>query len=378
MDRVAGGAPGSRAGGARRVPARVGAGDPVPAVPPVDRARTVADARARSRRACASSGDFPFGVAADSADVWANQDLFSFDGTVGAPPDAFSEDGQNWQLPVYRWDVMRERGLRVVRRARPPGGGSLRLLPRRSRRRPVPLVGLPARRPGAALRCRRTRRRRSRRARPCCGPSMSGRRRRHRRGSRHHPGLRAERRLRALGVPGYRVLRWEREWDEPGQPFIDPADVPAALGGDIRHARHRDARGVVAGRRRGRAAAALAVAATAWRGRSRRRPAPATRFAPAVRDALLDALYASGSDLLTLPIQDVFGWTDRINVPGAHRRHATGPGGCRGPSTGSTRSPRPPNASRPSAAGPSGMPACSAARGPCYDQGSPGSEGPCP
>ena len=56
------------------------------------------------------SGDFPFGVAADSADVWANQDLFSFDGSVGAPPDAFSEGGQNWQLPVYRWDVMRERG----------------------------------------------------------------------------------------------------------------------------------------------------------------------------------------------------------------------------------------------------------------------------
>jgi 4-alpha-glucanotransferase len=34
-----------------------------------------------------------------------------------------------------------------------------------------------------------------------------------------------------------------------------------------------------------------------------------------VRDALLDALFASGSDLLVLPVQDVFGWTDRINVP---------------------------------------------------------------
>jgi 4-alpha-glucanotransferase len=38
-------------------------------------------------------------------------------------------------------------------------------------------------------------------------------------------------------------------------------------------------------------------------------------FVPGVRDALLEALYASGSDLLVLPMQDVFGWTDRINVP---------------------------------------------------------------
>jgi 4-alpha-glucanotransferase len=38
-------------------------------------------------------------------------------------------------------------------------------------------------------------------------------------------------------------------------------------------------------------------------------------FVPAVRDALLEAMYASGSDLLILPVQDVFGWTDRINVP---------------------------------------------------------------
>jgi 4-alpha-glucanotransferase len=35
-----------------------------------------------------------------------------------------------------------------------------------------------------------------------------------------------------------------------------------------------------------------------------------------VRDVLLESLYASGSDLLLLPIQDVFGWRDRINEPG--------------------------------------------------------------
>ena len=34
-----------------------------------------------------------------------------------------------------------------------------------------------------------------------------------------------------------------------------------------------------------------------------------------MRDALLEALFASGSNLLILPIQDVFGWRDRINQP---------------------------------------------------------------
>ena len=34
-----------------------------------------------------------------------------------------------------------------------------------------------------------------------------------------------------------------------------------------------------------------------------------------VRDVLLEALFASGSDLLLLPVQDVFGWRDRINEP---------------------------------------------------------------
>ena len=34
-----------------------------------------------------------------------------------------------------------------------------------------------------------------------------------------------------------------------------------------------------------------------------------------VREALLESLFASGADLLILPIQDVFGWRDRINQP---------------------------------------------------------------
>ena len=61
-------------------------------------------------------GDIPIFVAHDSSDVWANQDLYYLneDGTptviAGVPPDYFSETGQRWGNPLYRWDVMKANG----------------------------------------------------------------------------------------------------------------------------------------------------------------------------------------------------------------------------------------------------------------------------
>jgi 4-alpha-glucanotransferase len=61
-------------------------------------------------------GDLSIFVAHDSADVWANQKLFALndDGTpavvAGVPPDYFSETGQLWGNPLYRWDKMAETG----------------------------------------------------------------------------------------------------------------------------------------------------------------------------------------------------------------------------------------------------------------------------
>lgn len=60
-------------------------------------------------------GDEPFLVADDAADVWAHRALYRFDATVGAPPDAFSADGQEWGLPPYRWDAIRETGYALFR-----------------------------------------------------------------------------------------------------------------------------------------------------------------------------------------------------------------------------------------------------------------------
>ncbi len=57
-------------------------------------------------------GDVPIFVAYDSADVWANPELFFLDEEgaptviAGVPPDYFSETGQRWGNPLYRWDVL--------------------------------------------------------------------------------------------------------------------------------------------------------------------------------------------------------------------------------------------------------------------------------
>jgi len=62
-------------------------------------------------------GDIPLYVSYDSADVWANQDLFMLDEkrkpvkVGGVPPDYFSETGQRWGNPLYRWERLKERGF---------------------------------------------------------------------------------------------------------------------------------------------------------------------------------------------------------------------------------------------------------------------------
>ena len=59
-------------------------------------------------------GDLPIYVALDSADVWANPQMFQLDENLeptfvaGCPPDGFSATGQLWGNPLFRWDKMEE------------------------------------------------------------------------------------------------------------------------------------------------------------------------------------------------------------------------------------------------------------------------------
>lgn len=61
-------------------------------------------------------GDIPIYVSYDSADVWANKEMFLLDDdnkpkcVAGVPPDYFCEDGQLWGNPLYNWQHMEKDG----------------------------------------------------------------------------------------------------------------------------------------------------------------------------------------------------------------------------------------------------------------------------
>ena len=59
----------------------------------------------------ALKGDLPIGVSRQSVDAWQHPELFHLDSQAGAPPDAFSADGQNWGFPTYNWEKMAEDGF---------------------------------------------------------------------------------------------------------------------------------------------------------------------------------------------------------------------------------------------------------------------------
>ena len=51
-------------------------------------------------------GDIPIGISRTSVEAWTEPHYFNMNGQAGAPPDAFSTNGQNWGLPTYNWDDM--------------------------------------------------------------------------------------------------------------------------------------------------------------------------------------------------------------------------------------------------------------------------------
>ncbi len=264
----------------------------------------------RARRDAApvgTFGDFPFVVSAHSADVWARQQEFRLDASVGTPPDAFSATGQDWGLPVYRWDVIAE--------------GDFEWLRQRARRcaelydgfRVDHLVGF----------YRTYFRERDGRAAfvPPDEPSQLAQGERLLKlfaASGAHivaedlgsvPDFVRES-LARMRVPGYKVLRWERHWDAEGQPFKDPATYPpVSLATSGTHDTDTLADWWDA------APPADRAAALAWPALRAAGCDPAAPFDDRLRDALLQTLAGSGADLMVVPVQDIFGWRDRINTP---------------------------------------------------------------
>jgi 4-alpha-glucanotransferase len=259
-------------------------------------------------------GDLPFVAAADSPEVWSRAGEFMLDVSTGVPPDAFSATGQDWGLPTYNWPLIAE--------------GDYGWLRQRSARMAALYDGL---RVDHTIGLFRTYGR-PREGEPFFVPA-------------DEPAQIAQGRnilsllretgldliaedlgvvpdfLRAvlaeLGVPGCKVLRWEREWDQPGSPFIDPERFEprsAAMTGT--HDTEPLSVWWSNGERDDRAAL-LVLPRLSARGLSD----PDRAWDAALRDALIELAYHSGSDHLFLPMQDLFGWPDRINVPGTVGDH---------------------------------------------------------
>jgi 4-alpha-glucanotransferase len=270
----------------------------------------------REAEGVAIFGDLPFMVALDSADVWERQGEFRLDASLGVPPDAFSETGQDWNLPVYRWDVMEQRGFdwlssRARRYASLFDGYRVDHLVgffRTYFREPNGVSGFTP--PDEAA--QRTLGERVLGIFLASGASIVA----------EDLGVvpdfvRAS--MARLDVPGCKVFRWERQWNTAGHPFVDPADYPVrsvAVTGTHDTEPMATWWAEASPAERAAVAAVPPVNAIAPDELSMGAPeAPGSAMSPLVRDALLEAVYAAASDLVIVPLQDAFGWTDRINTP---------------------------------------------------------------
>jgi 4-alpha-glucanotransferase len=258
-------------------------------------------------------GDLAFSPARESVEVWARQELFDLSRSVGAPPDAFSANGQRWDLPMPDWARMRVSGFALIRqrvRAARERFDYLRI---------DHLVGL-FRTYGYPL-----------------GADTAG---------AFDPSSEAAQRaqgeeilrvilkeagpmriivedlgvippfvretLRRLGLPGYKIARWERDWSAPAQPFISPAKYPvASLVTTGTHDTDTLAEWWESIGAEERRAFLLGLGIND--------PPAATNKAhlgDRTLERILEALYASPAEFAIIPIQDLFGWKERINVPG--------------------------------------------------------------
>ena len=233
-------------------------------------------------------GDFPFMVTLDSADVWSRRGDFVLDASVGTPPDAFSDTGQEWGLPPYDWsqaqrDDFEWLRLRARRAAELYDGFRVDHLVGFYRTYVRPLNGQPPYfMPGGEPEQR------------ALGESLM------RIFIETGADVSVEdlgtvpdfvrESIAAIGLPGFKVLRWE-----PTDPVLYPPRSVAMTGTHDTEP--------------------LAMWWDSLAPHERHRFGVDAPFDAVVRDHLLERIYDAGSELVLLPIQDVFGWSDRINHP---------------------------------------------------------------
>jgi 4-alpha-glucanotransferase len=260
-------------------------------------------------------GDLAFSPGRESVEVWAHRELFDLSRAVGAPPDAFSAVGQRWDLPMPDWEQMRARNFDF-----------LRMRVRHARElydvlRVDHVVGL-FRTYGYRV-----------------GEEVGG---------EFDPAAESEQRtqgeeimrivlaeagpmqivaedlgvipkfvretLASLAIPGYKVVRWEKQQAAGASGdgrFVNPADYPRL---SLATTGTHDTDTLVEW---------WATISEAERMRLMEAVSPTAHAdcTSAVLDeprleAILEWVYASAAQLVVTPIQDLFGWDARINLPG--------------------------------------------------------------
>jgi 4-alpha-glucanotransferase len=257
-------------------------------------------------------GDLPFIVCTESADVWARSWQFRRDVSLGAPPDGFTPDGQDWGLPAYDWRAMEEDDLKWLR-ARTRHAASLY-----DRFRLDHVVGyfrMYIRKPGHAgyfdPEGDETQRAHGERVLRAMVEEANGNADTNARAAQIiaedlgviPPFVRET--LRGLGVPGYKVIPWEKDDGPNGGTFRDPAkftDVSVATWSTHDTAPITSWWDELTGAEREQ----LEKLAQVPRGASE----------DDRQMALLDMLFRSGASLSLTLVQELLGERTRINTPG--------------------------------------------------------------
>ncbi|MBV8771606.1 MAG: 4-alpha-glucanotransferase [Deltaproteobacteria bacterium] len=260
-------------------------------------------------------GDLAFSPGRESAEVWAHRELFDLRRAVGAPPDAFSAIGQRWGLPMPDWPRMRARNFEFLRCRVRHARELFDIL------RVDHVVGL-YRTYGYSP-----------------GNDIGG--------EFDPPTERAQRAqgeeimrivlkeagpmqivaedlgaiphfvrdtLASLVIPGYKVMRWEKQHCADASAddrFVNPADYPPI---SLATTGTHDTDSLVEwwatiGEGERRLLMEAIHCAT---------PPQCSQaiLDEATLDSILEWVYASPAQLVVTPVQDLFGWDARINVPG--------------------------------------------------------------
>jgi 4-alpha-glucanotransferase len=262
---------------------------------------------AARKRGILLCGDEPFIIGQDSSDVWANPTLLRRDARLGVPPDDFSATGQDWGLPYFDFAAMEKDGYSWLKfRARKAASYyDLRRIDHavgyfrqwiRDEKTPTGRFVPEGEEAHKAL----------------------GKKNFETIAAAADAGIVAEdlgvippwvrEILSNMGIPGYRVMRWERDEAVYRDPKKYPQKSLATTG-------THDTETLAEGWENEKPETRDAVAKV-YEQFAELRP-PQQEFTMRVHDALIKAALESASDICVLPWQDIIGTRERINLPGS-------------------------------------------------------------